>query len=779
MVSPLVADPDSGGIVNRQIAEMVTLTTEAEEALLLGDQQFQTGNFEAAVDQYRRGLKLLPNAPAVDARRRALKDRFSTAAIATAQRARKVGEFEKAESLLNEILAPDMLPGNKAALTELERLSDPEATNPALTPEHVENVRKVSQLLQLAEGQYNLGLFDKSKLSCEEVLKVDPHNRAARRMMERAEVQIANYHKTSYDHLRSEMLNKVAEAWMLDTDLVNPSFLDSEPGEVAEGLREGKALNLKQRLTSTTIENFEVSGERLDDALILLGQLIAEASPGKEPVNLILEIGDPDGETARRVLSKTVKLKVQNVPAIEILKYLCSQTGTELRFDPFAARIIPVGADGGTLVSKQFKIPADFPPSDGNDQGESDNPFGDEDNGTSLKKRLSAAEFLKQSGVSFPEGAEAQINSVNNTLYVRNTEGNVRLIEAIVNSLKRSTPLQVVFTTTFVEVNQTALEELGFDWLLDNASLNSSGTGFINGGSRGSDTGVSSQVPPVFGGAQTSPENSITSGLRSGNSMFDVDVINNRLASGSSSTFDPNLRAPGALAFRGSFSDVDFMAVLRGLSQQKGADILLRPSIISKPGQVAELFVGDEFIYPTEYEPPELPNAVGQQGGGVFPVTPATPAAFETRNLGITLEVEPTVGEDSNVVELRVSPEFSDFLGFINYGSPITADAQDALGNSVPITITENQILQPIFRTRRLNTSVAIADGRTIVIGGLKRESRQTVNDSVPILGDIPLIGRFFRSEGIRREQRCVLIFVKVRLVDPGGNPIFDAGQAR
>jgi general secretion pathway protein D len=63
-------------------------------------------------------------------------------------------------------------------------------------------------------------------------------------------------------------------------------------------------------------------------------------------------------------------------------------------------------------------------------------------------------------------------------------------------------------------------------------------------------------------------------------------------------------------------------------------------------------------------------------------------------------------------------------------------------------------------------------DGHTVVMGGLIREELVTIDDKVPVLGDIPIIGRLFRTEGRQSEKRNLLIFVTARLVDPAGNSV-------
>ena len=81
-------------------------------------------------------------------------------------------------------------------------------------------------------------------------------------------------------------------------------------------------------------------------------------------------------------------------------------------------------------------------------------------------------------------------------------------------------------------------------------------------------------------------------------------------------------------------------------------------------------------------------------------------------------------------------------------------------------------INQPIFSTRKVTTSVSIWDGQTVALGGLVREDVQKVQDKVPILGDIPLAGRLFRSNVDQKIKRNLIIFVTARLMDAEGRPV-------
>jgi general secretion pathway protein D len=243
------------------------------------------------------------------------------------------------------------------------------------------------------------------------------------------------------------------------------------------------------------------------------------------------------------------------------------------------------------------------------------------------------------------------------------------------------------------------------------------------------------------------------------------------------------------MALTGLFSDGQVQLIMRGLSQKKGSDLMTAPSVTARSGEKATIEIIREFIYPTEYEPPELPNSVGGGGGfgggGVlgggaqsFPVTPATPTSFETRNTGVTLEIAPNIGANNFVIDLNFAPEIVEFEGFINYGSPIQSPSTDLLGNPTTVTITENRIEMPVFSKRSVTTALTIFDGYTVAVGGLMREDVQNVEDKVPILGDIPFIGRLFQSRAENRIKSNLIIFVTANIIDATGRNIKKDTQA-
>jgi general secretion pathway protein D len=334
----------------------------------------------------------------------------------------------------------------------------------------------------------------------------------------------------------------------------------------------------------------------------------------------------------------------------------------------------------------------------------------------------------------------------------------------------------------FVEITQNNLKELGFDWLLGPFSLGgNSGKVFGSGGSSGTGAAVNQADYP----SSINGQFPVTAGNRSGNLAITGNAIDALLLG----TGAGQVLAPGIFGLSGVMTNPQFQVVIRALNQKKGIDLLSAPRVTTKSGQRAVIEIVREFRYPTQFQPPQIPQTVGNtsgQGTGAVsvPVTPTTPTAFETRNTGVTLEVEPVVGPDGVTIDLNLVPQVVEFEGFINYGSPILASTTSIFDPVLKVfftpptsIITPNVINQPIFSTRKVTTSVSVYDGSTVVLGGLMREDVQKTEDRTPIIGDIPLVGRLFRTNSDQHIKRNLVIFVTAQMVTPAGTPLNSSAE--
>ena len=377
--------------------------------------------------------------------------------------------------------------------------------------------------------------------------------------------------------------------------------------------------------------------------------------------------------------------------------------------------------------------------------------------------------------MTFPPGATATYLASSSKLIVRNTQANLDVVDILIEQSQDSRPSQIEVTSRFLEVRQNNIQELGFDWLMGAINLPAGSGVYGGGGNVGNQTANSGTYPFNSGGAPVGSINgtgtgNLTAGNRTGSAAISANALDALLF--------PTVGGPaaGVLALAGIFTNPQFQVVLRAINQQKGIDLVSAPKVTVTSGHAATINISRKFPYPKTYSPPQIPAT--QAAGTVNPVTPATPTDFETRKVGVQLEVTPTYDAAQNTIELRLSPQIIEFEGFVNYGTPINTIAPIlGLGGITQIgtrtvLLTENVIDQPVFSLRQVDTQVTIYDGQTVVLGGLMREDVQKVQDKTPIMGDLPLVGSLFRSSSNQRIKRNLLIFVTAGLLDSSGQPL-------
>jgi general secretion pathway protein D len=401
-----------------------------------------------------------------------------------------------------------------------------------------------------------------------------------------------------------------------------------------------------------------------------------------------------------------------------------------------------------------------------------------------VAQRQDAKEYLSSQGVDFPPGAGAIYITIGSKLIVRNTKENIDLLDSLVDAAVDVAPTQVEIQTKFLEINQNNIQELGFDWLLGPFSIGGGVYG-SGGGAPGASSATYPFGNPMAGGAAMSS----VGALRSGNGAIQGNSIDALLAtqSGIGAALTDTSPAPGIFSIAGVFSEPQFQLVIRALNQKKGIDLMSAPKVTTKSGAEATVRIINEFIYPRQYQPPQVPQSTQLQiqgTGNINPasqapptITPAFPTDFTKQDLGVILKATPTIGPDGYTIDLALNPKVTDFDGFINYGSPInsvgyrTDISNPARKEPYAQTLTTNTINQPVFSVREVDTFVTVWDGQTVALGGLIREDVQKVQDKVPFLGDMPVAGRLFRSDVDQKIKKNLVIFVTPRILDAEGQP--------
>ena len=158
---------------------------------------------------------------------------------------------------------------------------------------------------------------------------------------------------------------------------------------------------------------------------------------------------------------------------------------------------------------------------------------------------------------------------------------------------------------------------------------------------------------------------------------------------------------------------------------------------------------------------------VGGGGTIIQNALPSIQPLAEPFELGPVLDVVPYVSADGYTVQMTIIPTIKDFVGYDTESAALFVPQIQSSSGGTPLSTTTPL---PIFRLRQVVTSVSVWDGQTVVLGGLLGEDQTKVKDKVPFLGDLPLVGRLFRSESSQVKKKNIVIFVTPTIVDPAGN---------
>lgn len=219
----------------------------------------------------------------------------------------------------------------------------------------------------------------------------------------------------------------------------------------------------------------------------------------------------------------------------------------------------------------------------------------------------------------------------------------------------------------------------------------------------------------LFGAPGTVPNTGVTPGV--------VPLFN----------IDPRIASPSIPLVNDAFNIVwgggssKFLGIVNALEGSGFAYTLARPSLVALSGQSASFLAGGEIPIP-------IPSANSNS------------YSIEYKEFGIRLTLTPTVVSNDRI-SIKVAPEVSE----LDYNNAVTIG-----GTTVPA-----------FTIRRTDTSISLADGESFVISGLISTQNTSQVNKFPGLGDIPIIGAFFRNSTINREERELLMIVTPHLVQP------------
>ena len=287
---------------------------------------------------------------------------------------------------------------------------------------------------------------------------------------------------------------------------------------------------------------------------------------------------------------------------------------------------------------------------------------------------------------------------------------NHRLAEDIIRKLATA-PLQASIEARYIDVDRTEFLETGIHWDLAEPLQGLSSDAYIGGSTFGED-GVPTTAPTV--------------------------------------EFPAGQYLSGTFVEYAKLTPTEFEAVMRVFRQSGKTELLSAPEITVVNNYTGRIEVFRPYPYISSYSIVE--EAIEIRGDD-FRISTAIPE-IATREVGVMLEVTPSIGADRKVINLTLAPRVVQLVGAYEY--PLA-------------TVT---LSLPIFSVRTVRTNVDVNDGETLVLGGLIRGDQVKTTKRIPFFGRIPILGYLFRKEYEESRERELLIFVTARIIEPTGQPL-------
>ncbi|MDR3143510.1 MAG: hypothetical protein LBT57_01490 [Puniceicoccales bacterium] len=486
---------------------------------------------------------------------------------------------------------------------------------------------------------------------------------------------------------------------------------------------------------------------------------LSPLSDGKG-LNMVILGGNPDAK---------ITLRVHDMSIARILRFIAKSAhyqydildGSLVFFDEekhcdLETRFFPISR--GTVSCIMGKVLDDVP-----------KPFDPSDASGTAAEEAYLKKFFQRAGVDFSGVSGSNMAFDGTQLIVTHTPLHLRRLKNILERYRETR--QVAIEARFVEVQAGDLDEFALQW------------GFQKGPTPRGNTWS-------WGNKPAGGEKDLRASVRGlaeaftgqGSKMGQGQIV--PAAGGQTTNIDnspptfPNSVDYGAAAnpignFVGVISGGKLNLMIRALEQSKGSNMLCAPKITVLSGKMASIIIAQELRYPNSYSETQSDvgsSSVNNSGAGVT-ITAGRPENFQTRNVGVEMSVIPTV-EEAERINLKINPTVTEFEGFVQYGGASIAM------NSNQTVYTPSGFYQPIFSTRQIKTELTIQDASTVVMGGLMREEAKEVRDKIPILGDLPLLGKLFRSHGETTQKKNLLIFVTAHILSADGLPLRQSDDA-
>jgi general secretion pathway protein D len=643
------------------------------------------------------------------------------------------------------------------------------------------------QLLERGKELYSAEKYREARVVFEAVLAEDPYNRKAMQYLSNTAAKIRQLELRQAEASRAVAIADVAAEWNPDLNNALGTAIGAAKPDV-KSPKDIAAEQMEARLKGIVIPTLDFRDANIKDVVLYLTEACRRMDEAGNGINIILLGLDSSDELGGGDLGNNITISIRNMNLYDALQYIVEMSSLKLQLGSDVVSIMPVNyVRSVDVVMKSFivipEVGEELSSMGGGDDagGGMDDLFGG-DSGASTTDMgpIDVADYF--SIVPWPEGSSIIYYPNFRKLVVKNTPDNVDSVSEILDDLEfeavKRRSQQVLIEAKFVEYNEGALEELGFNWNIY-GSGSVAGFELVDGstdyrvrgyaaGSQGKiDDGGTIVISPITG-AISGGEEIYTQNVEGYKRLLGDDKPGESLFGGyDRSNLDAFVPVTsGLLANMGGipadmiFSNGDVDLTISALEQNGTADVLATPKVTTQSGIEAVMRVTEIHRYPQDWDV--------ETGQRTAPVV--KPQDWEDFDLGVVLRVTPEVDPESNTIQLDLSPEIRKFLGFDLY--PVAFNVYDAGGGDSELIVGDGSTLfaqMPFFEIRSVQTRVTVADGNTVMTGGLVDERVETFRDQIPILGDLPYVGRLFRTEGSRTVKKNLVIYITATQVDESG----------
>jgi general secretion pathway protein D len=644
-----------------------------------------------------------------------------------------------------------------------------ENVNPALTTKFFDRLSEVRSGLEEAQAFRETGQLKKAEDRYEDVLLADPFNQVATEGIKKIYEERALVAEKTRDLSNLEMKREVRETW----NNIYPKSGGQLGGiEISGPLTASPSYALEKKMQKTVIPQVdfnEADLETIRRALISLSRTY-DPEPGKSGVNFIV--------STDVVNAQPVTLRLRGATLSEVVRYISQIAGVKVRNTDIGVAFSPLVETSPDLIPRDFRVSPSFFRASSEAVAATTAPkYGSTESVESAVSGGKEKQRLVEMGVVFPPGASAVYNRSTSILKVLNNAEMLDLIGQLISASEEET-LLIQVGVRLIEINQTDLDSVTMNNNFGTAAYGFPLPSSLPAALATNGAGVTPLTPAGGVGVNGQLNQIQGTGLLARNDLTAFLAPGTLAGTNSNASYDLNTMTLG-----GFLNTMQFSSLITAISQKNSANVLANPSLVLKRGQQGKLSSIQEFKYVKEYSDPQSSIAqIVVAGGATVPGPETVLGSYPSQisdvvPIGVELGVKPDViGTDRVLLELQ--PTFQDFEGNINYGTQIySVYASRPIApippNAVQQLLLTNVINQPVFVKRDVKLApIEVSDGYTLLLGGLLREDIQNVDEKIPLLGDLPVLGRMFQGKTEQAVKKNTLIFVTPRILDVSGQPL-------